>query len=266
MDNSVDLQLLLEANNKAPSVSVVAKSIQEQERLKTILDQIYQYAARKGMESEMKTIRTVVAKNERNLDAIYNFSPLMIHDRVIPPIITEAKNITQNEKGSSLKTTGVVYKIEKQAAFSTLPPNWRDYLVFPKSEYAVDLAEAPTKDLLPKGAKERELYEKQTIKGFRDGQAQAQSIFKYSMNRLNRDYVGMARFHEFVIAGKVSMPSIARKELAMINSKEAMVLDQKLLSIRTLPSFDGNMLNWNTWLVPVQYDLSRQSATINDAD
>lgn len=266
MDNSVDLQLLLEANNKAPSVKVVAKTIQDQERLKTIMDQIYQYALRKGMESEMKTIRTVIAKNERNLDAIYNFSPLVIHDRVIPPIITEARNITQNDNGSTLKTTGFIYKIEKQASFSTLPPNWRTYLNFPKSEYEVDLAEAPTKDLLPKGVKEKELYQKQTIKGFRDGQAQAQSIFKYSLNRLNRDYIGMSRFHEFVIAGKVSMPSIARKELALVNNKEAMALDQKLLTIRTLPSFDGNMLNWNTWLVPVQYDSSKQSATINDAD
>lgn len=265
MEN-VDLQLLLNESTKAPSVKVVAKSIQEQERLKTIMDSIYAYALRKGIESEMKVIRTIVAKNERNLDAIYNFSPLMIHERVVPPIISEARNITQNSTGSNLKTTGFVFKIEKQAEFSTLPPNWRTYLTFNESEYNVDVLEAPTKDLLPKDSKEREQYKKTTIKGFKDGQIQAQKIFEYSLNRLNRDYIGMSRFHEFVIAGKVSMPSITRKELAVISNKESMALDQKLLSIRTLPTFEGNMLNWNTWLEPVQYNPSKQAATINDAD
>lgn len=266
MDNSVDLQLLLEANSKMPSVQVVSKSLQEDEQLKALLDQVYQYSARKGIESEMKTIRTAVAKNERNLDAIYNFSPLMIHDRIVPPVITEARDITQTDNSSSLRTTGAVYKIDKQAHFSTLPPNWRTYLTFPKSEYEVDTSEAPTKESFPQARKYNDLVKKQTIKGFRDGQAQAQKILNYSLNRLNRDYIGMARFHEFVIAGKVSMPSIARRELALTANASSMIFDEKLLTIRTLPSFDGNMLNWNTWLVPVQYDPGKQVATINDAE
>lgn len=267
MDNSVDLQLLLEANSKMPSVQMVTKSLQEDEKLNTLLDQIYQYSLRKGIESEMKTIRTIVAKNERNLDAIYNFSPLMIHERIAPPVITEAKDITQSDNGSNLRTTGAVYKIEKQAHFSTLPPNWRTYLTFPKSEYEVDQVEAPTKELFPKGVKNaKELVKQKTVKGFRDGQLQAQKIFTYSLNRLNRDYIGMARFHEFVIAGKVSMPSIARRELALTANASSMVFDEKLLTIRTLPSFEGNMLNWTTWLVPVQYDPGKQAATINDAE
>lgn len=264
MDNSVDLQLLLETGGKAPAVQVVTKEIQQQERLKTILEAAYEHALRKGIESEMKVIRTAVSKNERNLDAIYNFEPLVIHERVVPPVITEAKDLVQNKSYDSLKTTSAVYKIEKQAYFSTLPPNWRTYLTFPKDEYTIDLADIPTKELMPKGSKERAEWEKQTVKGFRDGQLQAQSIFTHALNKLNRDYTGMVRFHEFVIAGKVSMPSINRRELAVTNTNETMVLDQKLLTIRTLPSFDGNMLNWNTWLTPVQYDPSKQASTIND--
>lgn len=264
MDNSVDLQILLETGGKAPSAQVVSKQIQQEEKLKAILESAYEHALRRGIESEMKIIRTIISKNERNLDSIYNFGPLMIHERIVPPVITEARNVVQNSRYDNFKTTSAVYKIENQAYFSTTTPNWRSYLTFPKNDYKTDYADQPTKDLMPKGSKQREEWEKQTVKGFRDGQTQAQNIFKYALNKLNRDYTGMARFHEFVNAGKVTMPSIARTELAVINSGTAMAVDQKMLTIRTLPVFDGNMMNWNTWLEPVQYDPGKQAQTIND--
>lgn len=78
MDNSVDLQLLLDTGSNPPSVTTVTKTIEEQERLKVILSSAYEYAVRKGMQSQMRKINTMISKNERNLDAIYNFSPLMI--------------------------------------------------------------------------------------------------------------------------------------------------------------------------------------------
>lgn len=266
MDNSVDLQLLLEAGKNPPHVKVVSKAIQEEERLKAILESAYQYALKKGVEAEMKLIRNSINKNERNLDAIYNFNVLIINDRVIPPVITEARDLVQNKSYDSLNTTAAIYKIEKQASFSTRAPNWRQYLTFPESNYKVDLAETPTKSIMPKGSREKALWDEQTVKGFREGQQQAQNLFKHALNRLNTDYTGMVRFHTFVIEGKVSMPSITRKDLAITNSNSVMTLDQKLLQIRTLPSFDSQMLKWNTWLEPVQYNPSKQIATINSAD
>jgi defect-in-organelle-trafficking protein DotC len=260
MDNSVDLRLLLDAGNRPASVQRISKEIQDKERLQAILDSAYNYAARKGMQSEMKVIRAILAKNERNLDAIYFYSPLMIHERVVPPVITEAKNIVENKNGGTLKTTGALYRIEKQAYFSTIPPNWRNYLSFPESNFIVDESERPTRELMPKGSNELKLWKEATEKGFRDGQAEAQSMLNYGLNRLNKEYLGMIRFHEFVLAGKVSMPSISRQELAITNNGSVMSLDQKLLMIRTLPSFDGNMMNWNTWLAPVNYDPSKQAS------
>lgn len=266
MDNSVDLQLLLEAGRNPPHVRVVTDAIVNEERLIAMKETAYQYALKKGIESEMKLIRTAISKNERNLDAIYNFNPLMIHDRIIPPVITEARDLVQNKSYDSLNTTAAIYKIEKQARFSTRAPNWKSYLSFPESNYKVDLAETLTKESMPKGSKERKIWDEQVTKGFRDGQIQAQNIFKYSLNQLNTDYSGMVRFHTFVIAGKVSMPSITRKELAITNTNSLMTIDHKLLQIRTLPSFNGRMLNWNTWIEPVQYNPGKQIATINSDD
>ena len=236
MDNSVDLQLLLNAGDRPASVRTISKEVRDSERLKAILDSAYNYAVRKGMQSEMKAIRAILAKNERNLDSIYFYSPLMIHERVVPPVITEARNIVENKNGGTLKTTGAIFRIEKQAYFSTTPPNWRTHLSFPESNFTVDESERPTKELMPTGSNELHQWKEATARGFRDGQAEAQSMLKYGINRLNTEYTGMIRFHEFVLAGKVSMPSISRQELAITNNGTAMSLDQKLLTIRTLPS------------------------------
>lgn len=266
MDNSVDLQLLLNAGKNPPSVQVVTKAIENEERISAMKEMAYQYALKKGIESEMKLIKHALNKNERNLDAIYNFNPLMIHDRIIPPVITEARDLIQNKTSDTLNTTSAIYKIEKQARFSTRAPNWKSYLNFPESNYKVDIVESLTKDSMPKGSKERIIWEDQIKKGFLDGQNQAQNHLKHALAKLNTDYSGMVRFHKFVIEGKVSMPSISRRDLAITNTNDMMALDQQLLQIRTLPSFDGRMLNWNTWIEPVYYNPAKQIATINSSD
>ena len=268
MDNSVDLQRLLDTGRNPPSVQTVTKEVQDSERLKAILDAAYQHAVKVGIQSEMNIVRSILQdpKMERNLDGIYNFQTLMLKERVVPPVITEAKDLVQNKNGTSLKTTSAVYKIEKQAYFSTLPPNWRTYLTFPSNNYTVDVTEAPTKELMPKTSREYEAWRVKTIQGFNEGQKIANEMFEYSLNKLNRDYTGMVRFHKFVLEGKISMPTLSRADLAVSNTGSVMALDQKLLTIRTLPSFDGNMLKWKTWQAPVEYNPSQQIATINNAE
>lgn len=268
MDNSVDLQRLLETGRKPSSAQTISVEIQNQERLNAIYEMAHQYAIKKGIESEMNSIRTTIndPKVSRNLDGIYNFSSLMLMDRVVPPVITEARDIVQNKNGNTLQTTSVIYKIDKQAYFSTLPPNWRSYFNFPENKYNVDFSETPTKELMPKNSREYEVWSKKTIEGFNEGQKVAREMFLYSLNKLNKDYLGMIRFHTFVLEGKISMPSLSRADLAISNTSDVMAIDQKLLSIRTLPSFEGRMIKWTTWQAPVQYYPSQQAATINNAE
>lgn len=268
MDNSVDLQRLLETGRSPASAKTISVEIQNKERLNSILDMAYQHALKKGIESEMNGIRATIndPKISRSLDGIYNFPALMLKDRIVPPVLTEARNVVQNGNGKTLKTTGVIYKIDKQAYFSTLPPNWRTYFSFPESNYNVDFSETPTKELMPKNSREYDLWSKKTIEGFSEGQKVAREMFLYSLNRLNKDYLGMIRFHTFVLEGKISMPSLSRADLAISNTSDVMAIDQKMLTIRTLPSFEGRMIKWTTWQAPVQYYPSQQASTINNAE
>ena len=270
MDNSYsDLQKLLDAGRNPPSSVEVGKIIENSERLKTILEMAYQTALKKGIESEMRGFSNALRTPDvqRNLDAIYNFSPLILQDRVVPPVITEAKNIPQNKNGVALKTTGTIYSIEKQAYFSTLPPNWRTYLNIPDSKYATDYSDIVSKEFMPKNSSEYALWRDKTISGFTEGQKVAQQMFTSNLNRLNRDYIGMIRFHEFVIDGKITMPSLSRSDIAISNTGKSLLIDQKLLTIKNLPSFEGNMLKWSTWQSPLNTSNNgKQEDSLNDLE
>lgn len=189
----------------------------------------------------------------------------MLQDRIVPPVITQANNLTQNPNGYSLKTTDTIFTIKKQAYFSTTAPNWREYLNFPYSDYSIDMSDTMTKALMPENAEQRRLWREKTTKGFEEGQRQANAMFTHQLNRLNTDYIGMTRFHQFVLEGRISMPSVSRRDLNVMNSGNAIAINQKLLTLRTLPSFDGNTLKWKVFIKPMQYDLSKQNLTINDA-
>lgn len=246
--NYADLEKLLDAGKAPPSTVQIGKQIADQERLKALLESAYQYALKKGVESEMNGFNNTLRDElvQRNLDAIYNFTPLMLNDRVVPPVITEVRDVIQNNN-SSIKTTGVIYKIEKQAYFSTLAPNWRTYLNIPKNQYTIDYPDALSKEFMPKNNSEYAAWKAATTSGFKEGLKVAQQLFTNNLNRLNRDYIGMIRFHEFVMQGKITMPSLSRTDIAISNTGQSLSIDQKYLVIKNLPSFEGNMLKWSTW-------------------
>lgn len=267
VDNShAELQeLLMQANNPV-TVNEVASQLRQEERLRIIMEHAYNHAVARGIESKMNEVRQAVALNERQFDAIYNFQPLMIQSKIVPPVITESRDIIQNPDDLTIKTTGAVYKIDQQARFATLPPNWRTYLTFPEDRYKVGTNETITGDLAPKNRLEREKVRKEIIRGFKDGQAQGVDIFQYAFNKLNRDYTGMIKFHEFVMAGKLTMPAFASQTLAVASTGNSLSLDQSLLTITQLPSFNSNIDTWKSWITPVKAKPGEVQIRVNKAE
>ena len=75
-------------------------------------------------------------------------------------------------------------------------------------------------------------------------------MFKQSFERLNRDFLGMIRFDTYVKRGMISMPIIATADIDMTNTGSKMVLDEQLLRITVMPSFNSDINNWKTWVKP----------------
>lgn len=219
-------------------------------RSQAILDTALGLGVKAGMAWQLQNIYEAIKRHQRELDTVYDFGHLMIHDRVVPPVITEARDLYNQDGDYALRLTGAYYKIERQARFSSVAPNWREYLTFPKPDLDRSTLLAA---LLPRDSEEKRAWELAVADGWKQGVAQANLMLQHGLDRMNRDYTGMLRFHSFVVQGKLTMPAIASESIAVTHDGQTMAVDETLLRITTLPEFNGNMANWMSAIKPSSY-------------
>jgi defect-in-organelle-trafficking protein DotC len=98
--------------------------------------------------------------------------------------------------------------------------------------------------MLSASEEERNIWRSSVKNGWDQGVEQANIMLTQAMDRLNRDFTGMARFHRFVVEGKVSMPAIATEDIPVTKKGDTMAIDETLLRITTLPEFSSKMAAW----------------------
>ena len=209
-------------------------------RMKALYDTAFKVGVTSGMAWQIENINSVVKSMSRDLDLIYDFNALMIGQRTVPAVITEARDVYNQDGDYAVRLSGGVYKIDRQARFSSVSPSWREYLSFSKGR-AADVDEL----LAAKSDEDRALWRDVVKKGWDQGVEQANIMLTQGMDRLNRDYTGMIRFHRFVIEGKVSLPVIASEDVALTQSGSTLVVDETLLRLTTLPEFNSKIGSWN---------------------
>lgn len=214
---------------------------------KAMLDAALSTGVKAGLAWQLNNIQAAISQHERDFDTIYDFAQLMIRDRVVPPVITEARDLYNQDGDYALRLSGAYYKIERQARFSSVPPSWREYLTFSKP--AVDRS-LLLSGLIPRSDEEREIWKLAVRDGWNQGVDQANLMLQYGLDRLNRDFVGMIRFHRFVNEGKITLPAIAVADIPVSKTGQVMAVDETLLRITTLPGFNGKMETWKGWVTP----------------
>lgn len=215
----------------------VDDSVANDVQMQVLADYAKQLAMQSAMRSGMSNISKNLKRYERQLDAIYNFQPLMIHSKVVPPVITEAVDLFNQNGDMQIRLTDRVYDIVQQARITSTPPNWRDYLQFSDEPAAFDDGLFMTSAMVPKSKIEKEIWEKATRDGWRLGIQQANTHLLESFDRLNRDYIGMIRFHTLVAEGKIDMPAISSYELYDNTDGVRLLMGEKLFQISSLPQF-----------------------------
>lgn len=219
-------------------------------RSQAILDTALGIGIKTGIAWQLNNIDGAVKRRQRDFDTIYDFSHLMVRDRVVPPVITEARDLYNQDGDYALRLSGAYYKIEYQARFSSVSPNWRDYLTFPKP--AVDRTVLMAA-LLPRDGDEQRVWRLAVADGWRQGVEQANLMLQNALDRMNRDLTGMLRFHTFVMQGKISMPAIASESIPVTQVGATLAVDETLLRITTLPQFNGQMASWSGVITPSAY-------------
>lgn len=219
-------------------------------RAQAILDTALGIGVKAGLAWQLRNINEAVSRRQREFDTVYDFGQLMVQDRVVPPVITETRDLYNQDGDYALRLSGAYYRIEQQARFASVAPNWREYLTFPTPD--IDRAVLMAA-LLPRDSEEKRVWELAVSDGWRQGVGQANLMLQYGLDRMNRDFTGMLRFHTFVQQGKLTMPAIASESIAVTNNGQTMAIDETLLRITTLPEFNGKMSNWTSTIQSSAY-------------
>ncbi|MBJ8931591.1 type IV secretory system conjugative DNA transfer family protein [Citrobacter freundii] len=252
--NLEQIQTIYSANDARDAVREAKKNSNDSEpdfestgapgfKNKALYESAFSIGVKAGLANQLWNISSSVKSHERELDTIYDFTPLLIQERVIPPVLSQANDIYSQSDDVTLRLSGSLYKIVSQARFTSVPPNWRGYLTFPSIDVKTQLLSTL---LYPKTSAEKELWKLAMQNGWEQGVKQAQDILSNSLDRLNRDYTGMLLFHKLVIEGKISLPVIAQSSINVTNNGSSMAVDESLLRITQLPSFNDKVNNWRS--------------------
>ncbi len=177
------------------------------------------------------------ASREHELDTMYPFDLVLLENGTVsPPVIVRADSSLSLDSPSRMTTTGTAWRIVSPAAFVSLPPSWRSYLSLSDE---VLTAQKPHPAILPKTSKEREAWQAGVMEGWGYGVEQAESLFRSSMSRLNRDFSGMIQYHILNRQGMISIPDVSRGHYAVKLGKDTLELDQQVFTIKEGAKFQG---------------------------
>lgn len=201
--------------------------------------------ARAGLAWRAKQINQLVKKHERQLDLIYNFNALLMDHNVLPPVLLEGRLPLEQTADDIIRVSDRAYTIQSQARFVTLAPTWRDYLKLNYRE-----PDMPDRSLLPRTEAEKTVWDKYVDEGWQLGITQAEVIFSENLGRLKRDYEGMVRYRTLLAQNMVSLPYVAQINLGITGGDSQMAINDRILRITAMPSFNTAGNEWNTEVTP----------------
>ncbi|MEJ6002653.1 type IV secretory system conjugative DNA transfer family protein [Paucibacter soli] len=180
-------------------------------------------------------------RQAHQLDVIYNFQALLMEGNVVPPVLSETSDVYDQSNDDLLRVIGKVFRIEQQARFSYAPPTWRAYLMM-GYEFDKNVVAAVS----PQNDQERNLWKTAVEEGFKLGSDQADSILKENFARLQRDFLGMVKYHQMLEAGMVTKPYVASTRQGVIRADDgSMHVGEVFLRITASPDFVGDPTKWN---------------------
>lgn len=215
-------------------------------RLDALKETALSLGAQGGLAWKASAINNMLAASDKQLSQVFNFTGLILDNHVLPPVMQESQQSLQLDDPNTIRLADHTYKILKQARFVTTAPIWQDYLWMNYSK-----PELPDSTLLPRSSEERALWIKYIHIGWRNGVAQAQSIYADNLARLERDFKGMVLYRKLLAKNMVSKPFVAKTNLGITSDGGQMRISDQVLRITATPTLNTNVKQWKPALVKV---------------
>lgn len=195
-------------------------------------------AFQQGLRWRYAKLMAACREREHFFERIFNFGPLLMDDRVLPPVIRWAgRGVTLGRNGEA-RSVEASYRIIRPAAIVTKAPTWRDYLMTGVPE----TGNRPV--ILPSTQAEKKVWERGVTDGWAAGAAAADELFTVNMNRLVADYRGILRFRMLERRGMVSLPVLAEGRIAVRVEKHTLHVGETTFRI-SVPAEFRDMEKWS---------------------
>ncbi|MDP9196352.1 MAG: type IV secretion system DotC family protein [Pseudomonadota bacterium] len=202
------------------------------------------FGARGGLARRTWEIRRQLDLNASSLSQAFDFRRLLVSAPsgllIEPPVVTEAqKAFLVAEEGQTAAVADRLYSINQQARIVSAPREWRTYMERDWGEVA-----PPPALLLPKNAKERELWKKWVLEGWQAGVTQANDIFEADLDRLERDFRGMVRYRELLAYNMISPPFAALEDRGVTGGGGEMRVGDRQVRITSPSELNPQAERW----------------------
>lgn len=216
---SVGLQDLYDPRKMRGSSDVDIPEIRE----RLLRDTAHTVGYRAGLGARAKELRDSIERRTPVLNQVFDFSPMISNDGVLPPVIVEARDVASYDD-NQIRLADHVYSIKVPERFVSNPITWRDYLYMglPAST-EVNL---PRDEALPE-RHELPIWQKALQEGWEQGVNQADIVMTENFNRLARDFNGMLRYSVLVQQRMITLPVVAEYQQTVSGDGQELTLGER---------------------------------------
>ncbi|WP_415384882.1 type IV secretory system conjugative DNA transfer family protein [Pseudomonas aeruginosa] len=224
-------QALLDVQKKAreaPDPSMDEDERQEIARLQLMTEAGRNYGVQMGRYNRWLAQVEFLNQQSMKLDQGFPFGRLYLRSGTLqPPILDSAEDYRAIEDDGRLRRlVSKNYRTLVQARFRNSPLSWRDFLL-PDDAGRPPL---PRETLLPRSAKETELWEKAMREGWGEGRAMAIDEFDLRLEALQRGFRGMVLYRLLALHGMIDPPKVIERRPGDVVTSESG--DELLIGVR----------------------------------
>lgn len=176
----------------------------------------------------------------KNLDATYDFRPLINSRGWLPPVITEAVDVA-HVTPDQIRTASHVYEIVKPERFVSNPPSWRTWLMAGLSTARPD---SPEGSLVPENGTQRDIWQAALVQGWAEGRQSADETLEANVNRLTRDYNGMLQYVLLRRQNLITAPVVSDRQQTVTGDSNKLTTGDRERRLESRAGFITDRSKW----------------------
>lgn len=241
--------------NELQNLSVDSRPTTGESSKSEIIDKAMKEAAltvgaQNGYVYRLGELQSIIKSVSSELDAVFDFNSLM---RLVntgeadyylqPAIIEEVRDATKlSNDQQTLRISATIYNILEPEKLVITPTNWRSYLLnIPRFDLPpIANILLPEKD----NRAQRISWSQNVYDGWMQGYRQANAEMVQRIRRLGQDYIGMIKYMQLYLDGKVVPAIFAKSTENVSGGDEHLIINDKTYQITQKGRFNLDSNHW----------------------